>query len=56
MARGPGGRGEPDALGVWPHERRCAQSLEASGRSVEFVRAIRGDGVKTADLVMDGVV
>ena len=56
MTRGRSDRGEPDALGAWPHERRCAQSLEASGRRVEFVRAIRGNGVKTADLVMDGVV
>ena len=46
----------PNHLGIWPHEYRCAQALRAAGKTVEFLPAIQGDGVKTADLVMDGIV
>ena len=46
----------PNANGIWPHELRCAQALRAAGKTVEFIPAIRGRGVKTPDVVIDGVI
>lgn len=46
----------PNGLKPWPHEMRCARSLSAAGRNIEFVRPISGDRVRSADLVMGGVL
>ena len=39
---------------VWPHEKRTAEALAASGMSVKFLRRKQGDHVRTPDVVIDG--
>ena len=39
---------------VWPHEKRTAEALAASGMSVKFLRRKQGDHVRTPDEVIDG--
>ena len=56
MSKETGNKSAPDAYGIWPHERRCAQSLSASGRDVKFIPVTQGSKVKSADLVMDGMI
>lgn len=39
---------------VWPHEKRTAEALAASGVTVRFLRKKNGDHVRTPDVVIDG--
>ena len=46
----------PAGAEPWPHEMRCARALAASGRDVEFLPLTVGEGAKSADIQMDGIV
>lgn len=45
----------PAHIEVWPHEFKTAQALAAAGLTVEFLRRSEGAGVKSADIIMNGV-
>ena len=45
----------PAHIEVWPHEFKTAQALAAAGFTVEFLRRSEGAGVKSADIIMNGV-
>lgn len=46
----------PPGIEIWPHELDTAKALAADGRTVEFVAPVDGEGVKTADASMGGVL
>lgn len=56
MAEGKGRIIIPADAEVWPHESRCAKTLATLGYTVEFMRRTEGDGVKSADIQMNGAV
>ena len=43
----------PDGADPWPHEKRVAKILAASGHCVEFIPE---SGMKTPDIYLDGVM
>lgn len=45
----------PAHIEIWPHEFKTAQALAAAGFTVEFLRRSEGAGVKSADIIMNGV-
>ena len=46
----------PSGTNVWPHELATAKALAMAGHDVEFLPRIDGKEVKSADVLMDGVV
>ena len=46
----------PGGTDVWPHELATARALAAAGRTVEFLPRREGDRVRSADVLMGGVV
>ena len=46
----------PSGTNVWPHELATAKALAMAGHNVEFLPRIDGKKVKSADVLMDGVV
>ena len=56
MPKGPGSVIIPASADVWPHELDTARALAAHGHTVRFLPRIGGNGVKSADILMDGAV
>ena len=46
----------PGGTSVWPHEMATANTLAKAGHVVEFLPRVDGQKVKSADILMDGVV
>ena len=46
----------PSGTSAWPHELATAKALAMAGHDVEFLPRIDGKAVKSADVLMDGVV
>lgn len=45
----------PD-LNVWPHELKTAEALARAGYTVEFIRRSEEQRVKSADVLINGII
>ena len=46
----------PGGCDIWPHELNTAKALSRKGHTIEFLPRIEGTQVKSADILMDGIV
>ena len=46
----------PRGLAIWPHELDTARALVKSGHRIEFLAPIDGEKIKSADILMDGII